>query len=116
MPITLIPGAGQLRLTIARYLSMKRRSGDIEPWRAASVLVTDGAYAWTAIPAFSASGSRWPGTGLAFALDWLLILIGSTCVLVSLVVVRREGRFWSSGSAGRTLTTSSASPRYVFIR
>jgi protein-S-isoprenylcysteine O-methyltransferase Ste14 len=114
--VGLAAAAGGLSLSVAGYFSMRRHVGDIEPWRAASVLVTDGAYGWTRNPGFLGLWIGLTGTGLAFALDWLLILIGPTCVLVSLVVVRREEALLERRFGRAYLDYKQRVPRYVFIR
>jgi protein-S-isoprenylcysteine O-methyltransferase Ste14 len=105
-----------LSLSVAGYLSMKRHVGDIEPWRAASVLVTDGAYAWTRNPGYLGLWIALTGTGLAFALDWLLIVTVPVMILVSLLVVRREELLLEQRFARAYLDYKRRVPRYVFIR
>ena len=95
---------------------MKLHGGDIEPWRAASVLVTDGAYAWTRNPGYLGLWIALTGVGLAFALDWLLIMIGPLSVLVSLVVVRREEAVLEQRFGRAYLDYKQRVPRYLFIR
>jgi len=112
----LIVAAGGFSLSVAGYISMKRHVGDIEPWRAASVLVTDGAYAWTRNPGYLGLWIALTGVGLAFALDWLLIMIGPLCVLVSLVVVRREEAVLEQRFGRAYLDYKQRVPRYLFIR
>ena len=111
-----IVAAGGLSLSVAGYFSMKRHVGDIEPWRAASVLVTDGAYAWTRNPGYLGLWIALTGTGLAFALDWLLILTIPACALVSRVVVRREELLLEHKFGRAYLHYKHRVPRYFFIR
>jgi len=108
--------AGGLVLSLAGYLSMKRRMGEIESWRAASVLVTDGAYAWTRNPGYLGLWIALTGIGLAFALDWLLITIVPVCVCVSLVVVRREEVLLEQKFGKAYLDYKHRVPRYFFVR
>jgi protein-S-isoprenylcysteine O-methyltransferase Ste14 len=111
-----IVAACGLSLSVAGYFSMKRHVGDSEPWRAASVLATDGAYAWTRNPGYLGLWIALAGTGFAFALDWLLIVTVPACVLVGLTVVRRE-EFLLEQKFGRAyLDYKHRVPRYFFIR
>ena len=111
-----ILAAGGLSLSFAGWLSMKRHLGDMEPWRVGSVLVTDGAYAWTRNPCYLGLWMALTGTGLAFALDWLLIMTIPASVLISLLVVRHE-EFVLEQNFGRSyLDYKHHVPRYLFIR
>jgi protein-S-isoprenylcysteine O-methyltransferase Ste14 len=56
------------------------------------------------------------GTGLAFALDWLLIVTVPVLVLVSLLVVRREELLLEQKFGRAYLDYKHRVPRYVFIR
>jgi protein-S-isoprenylcysteine O-methyltransferase Ste14 len=111
-----IVAACGLSLSVAGYFSMKRHVGDSEPWRAASVLVTDGAYAWTRNPGYLGLWIALTGTGFAFALDWLLIVTVPACILVGLVVVRREERLLEQKFGRAYLHYKHRVPRYFFIR
>jgi protein-S-isoprenylcysteine O-methyltransferase Ste14 len=111
-----IAAALGLALSVAGHFSMKRHVGDIEPWRAASVLVTDGAYAWTRNPGYLGLWIALTGTGLAFALDWLLIVTVPAFVLVSVLVVRREELLLEHKFGRAYLDYKHRVPRYVFIR
>ena len=111
-----IVAACGLSLSVAGYVSMQRHVGDSEPWRAASVLVTDGAYAWTRNPGYLGLWIALTGTGLAFALDWLLIVTVPACVLVSLLVVRREELLLEQKFGRPYLGYKHRVARYLFIR
>ncbi len=111
-----IVAACGLSLSIAGYLSINRHVGDTELWRAASVLVTDGAYAWTRNPGYLGLWIALTGTGLAFALDWLLIVTVPVCVMVSRVVVRREELLLEQKFGRAYLQYKHGVPRYFFIR
>jgi protein-S-isoprenylcysteine O-methyltransferase Ste14 len=95
---------------------MKRHLGDSEPWRAAAVLVTDGAYAWTRNPGYLGLWIALTGTGFAFALDWLLIVTVPVCILVGLGVVRRDERLLEQKFGRAYLDYKRRVPRYFFIR
>jgi len=103
-------------LSVAGHYSMKRHAGDIESWRAASVLVTDGAYAWTRNPGYLGLWIALAGIGLAFALDWLLIVTIPASVLVSLLVVRPEELRLEHRFGKAYLDYKHLVPRYFFIR
>jgi protein-S-isoprenylcysteine O-methyltransferase Ste14 len=105
-----------IALSLAGYVSMRRHVGDIEPWRAASVLVTDGAYAWTRNPGYLGLWIALAGTGLGFALDWLLIVSIPACVLVSVFVVRPEEVRLEQRFGKAYLDYKHRVPRYFFIR
>ncbi len=111
----IVAGCG-LALSIAGHLSMKRHVAGSEPWRAASVLVTDGAYAWTRNPGYLGLWIALAGTGLAFALDWLLIVTVPACILVGVAVVRREERLLEQKFGRAYLAYKHRVPRYFFIR
>jgi protein-S-isoprenylcysteine O-methyltransferase Ste14 len=105
-----------LALSLAGHVSMRRHVGDIEPWRAASVLVTDGAYAWTRNPGYLGLWFALAGTGVAFALDWLMIVTIPACVLVNLLVVRPEELHLQQKFGKAYLAYMHRVPRYLFIR
>ena len=105
-----------ISLSVAGYYSMKRHVGDVEPWRAAAVLVTDGAYAWTRNPGYLGLWIALAGIGLAFALDWLLIVTIPVSILVSVLVVRREELRLEQKFGKAYLDYKHLVPRYFFIR
>ena len=107
---------GGLCLSIAGYFSMKRHAGDIEPWQTMSVLVTDGAYAWTRNPCYLGLWFALTGIAFAFALDWLLIVTIPAAAIVSRCVVSREEKFLEGRFGRAYLTYKHHVPRYLFIR
>jgi protein-S-isoprenylcysteine O-methyltransferase Ste14 len=111
-----IVAACGISLSVAGYLSMRRHVGDSEPWRAAIVLVTDGAYAWTRNPGYLGLWIALTGTGFAFALDWLLIVTVPVCIVVGLVVVHREEGLLAQKFGRAYLDYKRRVPRYFFIR
>jgi len=111
-----IVAACGISLSVAGHLSMQRHLGASEPWRAASVLVTDGAYAWRRNPGYLGLWIALAGTGFAFGLDWLLIVTIPACILVGLGVVRREERLLEQKFGRAYLDYERRVPRYFFIR
>jgi protein-S-isoprenylcysteine O-methyltransferase Ste14 len=105
-----------ISLSFAGFLTTRRQVRDIDPWRVASVLVTDGVYAWTRNPGFLGLWMALTGIGVAFALDWLLIVIIPACALVSRVVVQREELFLEQKFGKAYLDYKRRVPRYFFIR
>jgi protein-S-isoprenylcysteine O-methyltransferase Ste14 len=105
-----------LSLSVAGHLAMKRRMGDIVPWRPAAVLVTDGVYGWTRNPGYLGLWIALTGAALAFAVDWLLILTVPACIIVSRVVVGREERYLERKFGAQYLDYKIRVPRYFFIR
>jgi protein-S-isoprenylcysteine O-methyltransferase Ste14 len=105
-----------LSLSVAGHLAMKRRLGDFVPWRPAAMLVTDGVYGWTRNPGYLGLWIALTGTALGLAFDWLLMLTIPACIVVSLVVVRREELFLERKFGAEYLDYKTRVPRYFFIR
>jgi protein-S-isoprenylcysteine O-methyltransferase Ste14 len=104
-----------IAISLAGYRALRRHGAEVEPLQPAPVLVTDGIFAWTRNPCYLGWLIALLGVALMFALDWLLILIVPTWILLNLAVVRREERHLEKRFGEAYADYLRHAPRYFFI-
>jgi protein-S-isoprenylcysteine O-methyltransferase Ste14 len=92
-----------------------RAGTNVSPLRPTTVLATGGIFRWTRNPLYTGGTAFLLGIGLIFALDWLLVLILPSLLVLHFGVVRREEQYLERkfGDAYRQYKMSVA--RYGFI-
>jgi protein-S-isoprenylcysteine O-methyltransferase Ste14 len=104
-----------LSLSLAGRWAMTRRGAYVNTSLSATVLVTDGVFERTRNPGYVGMLIALFGIALAFAFDWLLILIVPVWILLHFVVVRHE-EFCLQQQFGRAYQDyMDRVPRYFFI-
>ena len=79
-----------LLTTSAGRRALLRHGTNVNPKQPTTVLVTEGVFARTRNPLYVGVSVALGGIALIFALDWLLLLIIPSCVILHFAVVRRE--------------------------
>jgi protein-S-isoprenylcysteine O-methyltransferase Ste14 len=104
--------AGML-MTIAARQTLVRHGTNVNPLQPTTVLVTDGMFRRTRNPLYVGIMITQVAVALAFALDWLLLLIVPNWVILHFAVVLREERYLERkfGDAYRRYRTRV--PRYM---
>ena len=79
--------------TSAGRRALIRNGTNVNPSQPTTRLVTDGVFAHTRNPLYVGVSVALCGLALIFDLDWILLLIVPSCVLLHFTVVRREERY-----------------------
>jgi protein-S-isoprenylcysteine O-methyltransferase Ste14 len=79
------------------------------------VLVTDGVFKWTRNPIYLGMWIALSGGALAFAIDWLLILVVPASVIVNFAAVRPEEAYLEQKFGRAYRDYRRRVPRYVFM-
>jgi protein-S-isoprenylcysteine O-methyltransferase Ste14 len=88
---------------------------NVSPLRPTTALATGGIFRWTRNPLYTGGTLVMLGIALVFALDWLVLLIAPSALVLHFGVVRREEQYLERkfGDAYRQYKSSVA--RYGFI-
>lgn len=99
--------------TSAGRRALVRKGTNVNPSQPATTLVTDGIFGRTRNPLYVGILAALFGVALLFALDWLVLLIIPSCLLLHFGVVMREERYLERkfGDAYRRYRESV--PRYL---
>lgn len=108
--------AAGIAISFAGYRALRRHGAEVEPSQPAAVLVTDGIFAWTRNPCYLGWLMALFGLALMLMLDWLLILLVPTSILLNLAVVRSEERHLLKRFGETYEDYRRRVPRYFFIR
>jgi protein-S-isoprenylcysteine O-methyltransferase Ste14 len=82
-----------LLTTSAGRRALLRHGTNINPSLPTTTLVTEGVFGLIRNPLYVGMSAALCGIALIFALDWLLLLILPSCVVLHFAVVRREERY-----------------------
>jgi protein-S-isoprenylcysteine O-methyltransferase Ste14 len=82
-----------LLTTSAGRRALLRHGTNINPSLPTTTLVTEGVFGLIRNPLYVGMSAALCGIALIFALDWLLLLIVPSCVVLHFAVVRREERY-----------------------
>lgn len=104
-----------LSLSLAGHWAMTRRGAHAYSSFSATVLVTDGVFKRTRNPGCVGMLIALSGIALAFAFDWLLILIVPAWVLLNFFVVRPEELCLQQKNGRAYQDYIDRVPRYFFI-
>jgi protein-S-isoprenylcysteine O-methyltransferase Ste14 len=89
---TFIVMAGLLTTSAGRR-ALLRHGTNVNPSLPTTTLVTEGVFGLIRNPLYVGMSAALCGIALIFALDWLLLLILPSCVVLHFAVVRREERY-----------------------
>jgi protein-S-isoprenylcysteine O-methyltransferase Ste14 len=106
---------GGFALSLAGYAALRRWGTDVGPAQPVRVLVTDGVFKWTRNPIYLGIWIALSGVALAFAVDWLLILIIPVSMIVNLAAVRPEEAYLEQKFGGVYRNYKRRVPRYFFV-
>ena len=107
--------AAGIAISLAGYRALKRHGAEVEPSQPATVLVTDGIFAWTRNPCYLGWLIALLGVALMCMLDWLLIVLVPTWILLNLAVVRSEEQHLLKRFGEAYEDYRRRVPRYLFI-
>jgi protein-S-isoprenylcysteine O-methyltransferase Ste14 len=105
--------AGASLCIIARR-SLLRRGTNVNPLQPTTALATEGIFQWTRNPIYVGGTVAMIGIAFAFALDWLLLLIGPSLLVMHFGVVRREEQYLEGKFGEEYRRYKSRVPRYVW--
>jgi protein-S-isoprenylcysteine O-methyltransferase Ste14 len=103
-----------LFMTSAGRRALLRHGTNVNPSQPTTALVTAGVFQRTRNPLYVGGSVALCGIAFIFALDWMLLLIVPSCVILHFAVVRREELYLERkfGDAYRNYRKSA--PRYLF--
>jgi protein-S-isoprenylcysteine O-methyltransferase Ste14 len=84
--------AGVLLAAIGRR-TLVRLGTNVSPFQPTTALATNGVFGWTRNPLYSGGTLAMLGLTLVFALDWLLLLIVPSLLILHFGVVKREEEY-----------------------
>ena len=85
--------AAGMVLAVAAVQRFRRAGTNVEPWKPAVSLVTDGIYALTRNPMYFALILMLAGIGIALGSDWIIVLSIPAALLLHFGVIKREERY-----------------------
>jgi protein-S-isoprenylcysteine O-methyltransferase Ste14 len=93
--------------------ALLRHATNINPLQPTTALVTDGVYSLTRNPLYVGASMALCGIALVFDLDWVLLLIVPSCVLLHFAVVQREERYLEHKFGEAYRSYKARVPRYA---
>ena len=94
--------------------TLVRLGTNVSPLQPTTALATDGIFGWTRNPLYSGGTLMMLGIAIAFALDWLLLLIIPSLLILHFGVVRREEEYLEGKFGDRYRSYKSNVARYGF--
>jgi protein-S-isoprenylcysteine O-methyltransferase Ste14 len=85
---------------------------NVSPLRPTTALATEGVFGWTRNPLYSGGTLVMLGLALVFALDWLVLLIVPSVLILHVGVVRREERYLEQKFGDQYRLYKQRVPRY----
>jgi len=98
--------------TSAGRRALIKHGTHVSPSQPTTQLVTDGVFAHTRNPLYVGGSMALCGLALIFDLDWILLLIVPSCVLLHFAVVRREERYLEQKFGDAYRRYQARVPRY----
>ena len=90
------------------------RGTNVNPAKPALALAINGIYRWTRNPMYVGGAPLMIGLAVAFALDWLIVLLVPSFILLHFGVVRREERYLERKFGEDYRRYLARVPRYVW--
>jgi protein-S-isoprenylcysteine O-methyltransferase Ste14 len=100
-------------LTQAGAQKLLARGTNVNPLKPATALATEGIYRWTRNPMYVGGGPLMLGLAIAFGIDWLLLLMIPSGLLLHFGIVRREERYLTGKFGDEYRRYCAAVPRYL---
>jgi protein-S-isoprenylcysteine O-methyltransferase Ste14 len=96
------------------HLTLVRAGTNVSPLLPTTALATNGIYRWTRNPLYTGGTFLMIGIAFVFALDWLLLLIAPSMLVLHFGVVRREERYLEGKFGDSYLRYKANVARYGF--
>ena len=106
---------GGFALGLAGSWALRRQGADVDPVEPVRVLVTDGVFKLTRNPIYLGMWIALGGIAVAFATDWLLILVAPAPVIVNFAAVRPEEAYLERKYGRLYRSYTRRVPRYFFM-
>jgi protein-S-isoprenylcysteine O-methyltransferase Ste14 len=94
--------------------TLVRLGTNVSPLQPTTALATDGVFGWTRNPLYSGGMLVMFGIALVFALDWLLVLILPSMLILHFGVIRREEEYLEGKFGDQYRRYKTIVPRYGF--
>jgi protein-S-isoprenylcysteine O-methyltransferase Ste14 len=94
--------------------ALMRRGTNVNPSLPSTALATDGMYRWTRNPMYVGVTTLTIAVALIFALDWLLLLLVPSFLLLHFGVVAREERYLERKFGDEYRRYKASVPRYMW--
>jgi protein-S-isoprenylcysteine O-methyltransferase Ste14 len=94
--------------------TLVRLGTNVSPLQPTTALATEGIFGWTRNPLYSGGTLVMIGIAIAFALDWLVLLILPSLLILHFGVVRREEDYLERKFGDRYRSYKSSVARYGF--
>lgn len=93
IPLGVIVIVAGISLAATGRRMLTRLGTNVSPLRPTTALATDGIFRWTRNPLYSGGTLVMLGIAIIFALDWVLLLIVPSVLILHFGVVRREEQY-----------------------
>lgn len=100
-------------LCIVARRSLVRRGTNVNPLQPTTALATEGIYRWTRNPIYVGGTVAMIGIAFVFSLDWLLLLLAPSLLVMHFGVVVREEQYLEGKFADEYRRYRSRVPRYI---
>jgi protein-S-isoprenylcysteine O-methyltransferase Ste14 len=104
--------AAGLALIIPANLAFRSAGTNVEPWKPAVALVSDGVFGWLRNPMYVGGTLFLAGLSILLASDWMLVMTIVFVVVIHFGVVKREERYLEAKFGETYRRYMSAVPRY----
>ena len=108
--VVLLAGLG---LGLKGFADLRAAGTTMHPTGAASALATDGVYAWSRNPLYTAALIAFAGLGLALRSTWLLISVPCMAVALSRLVIEPEEAYLARRFGGTYLQYTARVRRWI---
>ena len=105
--------AAGLAIAIAAVRSFRKAGTNVEPWKPAMTLVTEGIFGFMRNPMYTAMIMFVGGVAIALASDWMLVLVVPAALILHFGVVKREERYLEAKFGESYRSYMHMVPRYV---
>jgi protein-S-isoprenylcysteine O-methyltransferase Ste14 len=114
IPVGVVAILAGVLLAATGRRTLVRLGTNVSPLQPTTALATDGVFAWTRNPLYGGGMLVLVGIALAFAIDWLVLLIVPSLLILHFGVVRREERYLEQKFGDAYRRYKSIVPRYGF--
>jgi len=101
-----------IALAVAAVRRFRRAGTNVEPWKPALVLATDGPYGWVRNPMYVGVMLTLAGFGIGLAADWVVALLAPMALVLHVGVVKREERYLAAKFGAPYRAYLGRVPRY----
>ena len=104
--------AAGLAIAIAAVRSFRKAGTNVEPWKPAMTLETEGIFGFMRNPMYTAMIMFVGGVAIALASDWMLVLVVPAALILHFGVVKREERYLEAKFGESYRSYMDRVPRY----